>query len=264
MFFQFGHNSFATRGFAYIREIIEPGGNPRSQSPICQGCRRHCGDFLDNYYDRDMVVQIEESRATKWPDIIGSGHQSSFAIVSQRVIEAWEMEGIGTFPCFPVCVAPPFLKTLTTEPPVYYRLDYKKMVGAELDFEASGYVNAKACEHCGKFIDDWKQSGILQRGKIYPYVLKPGTWNGANVFCPKMPERYMYCTDKVVECAHKYKLTNFAFRPFEIGSGVGFRGVDYSKKNWRQKLPEQIRMFEEDFYSKVSLTSKVADSMETE
>jgi len=61
----------------------------------------------------------------------------------------------------------------------------------------------------------------------------------------------MFCTDKVVECAHKYKLTNFAFDPLEVGKGIGFRGVDYSKKNWRSTLPNDIRKFEKRFQSDV-------------
>jgi hypothetical protein len=193
-------------------------------------------------------VQLEKSKANKWPDVFGSGSEPSFTIVSHRVLDAWEAEGIGAFPCFPVRIAPPFPKTLTTEPPMYYRLDYKKMVGAELDFEASGFVNARICEVCGNFRYDMLQTDFLRHGKIRPRVLKPDTWNGSHVFCPKQPERFMFCTDKVVDCAHKYKLTNFDFCPIEIASsGTGFKGVDYSKKNWRLKLPEQIRRYEEDF-----------------
>jgi len=202
---------------------------------------------MDNYFDKKIVAFVEKTRANKWPDIIGNGHQT-FDIVSQRVLEAWEAEGIGVFPCFPVQVQPPFPKTLTSEPPMYYRLDYKKMAGVEMDFEASGYVDAKICELCGSFSYDISQTHRLQDTKIFPMAFKPGTWNGAHVFYPDHT-RFLFCTDKVVDCAHKYKLTNFDFTPIEIGgSATGFKGVDYSKKNWRQKLPEQIRAFEEEFY----------------
>lgn len=246
MFFNLSHNSFYTRGFAYIAKI-KTGGDYRSRSWCCHVCNQWHDD-LENYFDKEIAVQLEKSKGNKWPDIIGNGHESSFRIVSQRVLEVWEMEGIGTFPCFPMHVSPPFPKTLTTEPPMYFRLDYKKMVGVELDFEASGYVDAKICENCGKFSCNIEKTGNLQHLKIFPTVLKPETWSGQHVFCPKQPERMTFCTDKVVDCANKYGLTNFDFTPFEIGDGIGFKGVDYSTKNWRQKLPEQIRKFEEEFY----------------
>jgi len=232
------------------------------QCPLCPKCGAIYGELCDNYYDREIIVQVQKSKATKWPDVSPCG--TSFLLLSRRVLEVWEGEGIGTIPSFPVRVIPPFPKTLLTEPPMYYRLDYKKMVGVELDFEASGYINARACEFCGRFLYDDTPTYINHRTKIYPEVFKPETWNGAHVFCPKMPERIMFCTDKVVDCAHKYKLTNFEFTPIEIAnSASGFKGVDYSKKNWRQKLPEQIRKYEEYFYSLPPLSPDFAEQVTT-
>ena len=246
MFFAFSYKSTYRRGFACIKKSIT-GGDYRSRSRCCHACGKW-HDEMDNYFDKKTIAIIANTKASKWPDIIACGSDSSFTIVSERVLEVWEMEGIGTFPCFPMCVKPPFPKTLITEPPMYFRLDYKKMHGAELDFEASGYVDAKICDLCGEFSYDSNKTYNLRCSRVYPYVLKPDTWNGQHVFCPRQPERYMFCTDRVVDCAHKYKLTDFRFDPFEVGSGIGFDGVDYSKKNWRQKLPEQIRNSLEDYY----------------
>ena len=245
MFFIFHYKSTYYRGFACI-ERFKTGGDYRSRSSCCHVCNKWYDD-MDNYFDKEIVAQIAKTKASKWPDIIANGHEPHFTIVSQKVLEVWESEGIGTFPCFPVHIQPPFPKTLITVPPAYYRLDYKKMIGAELDFEASGYVNAKICKVCGKFSFDISKTGNLERSKIIPFVLKSGTWSGKHVFCPTPQEQIICCTDKVVDCAHKYQLTDFEFCPFEIGHRIGFKGVDYSKKNWRLKLPEQIRKFEEDF-----------------
>jgi len=207
---------------------------------------------LDNFFDREVAVQIEKNKkSNKWPDI--SSCNVTYTIVSQRVLEIWEAEGIGSFPCFPVRIVPPFPKTLTTEPPMYYRLDYKKMVGAELDFEAGDFVDAKICDVCGNFFYDISQTFDLQETKICPLTFKPETWNGAQVFYLDHT-RLLFCTDKVVDCAHKYKLTNFIFTPVEIAnSATWYKGVDYSKKNWREKLPEQIRQFEEEFYKQAEV-----------
>ena len=249
MFFTFRDNMFYSRGFAFIDKIIEPSlkDTANLQYSRCPICGTRYGDQLKQYYDRETVVQLKKTRAHQWPDIISNNQQFAFITVSQRVLEAWEAEGIGTFPCFPVRIQPPFPQTLTTEPPPYYRLDYKKMAKAEMDFEVSGFPDARTCEICGSFLHDSLKTMPLQRTKIFPRVFKPETWDGSHVF-RLTPSGYMFCTDNVVECAHKYKLTNFLFIPAEIGSGAGFRGVDYLKKNWRLKLSEQIRKFEEHFY----------------
>lgn len=244
-FFEFCDNTFDTRGFAEPEAIVTPPHWQVTDVLKCSACGSYCGEVLDNYYDKDIEVQVDKKKGTKWPDIARCS--TAFILVSQRVLEIWESEGVGTIPCFPAQVVPPFPKTLTTEPPMYYRLNYKKMVGCELNFEASGYVNARACEGCGGFAYDITQTYDKQNSKIFPYVIKPDTWNGTHIFCPRMPERRMFCTDKVVDVAHKYKLTNFRFVPLEIGKGISFNGVDYSKKNWRAKMEKQVEEYRQNF-----------------
>lgn len=197
----------------------------------------------ENYYDRPFDALLDTG--SKWTDIIGDGG-STFRIVSQRVLEIWESEGIGKFPTFPITIVPPY-KRMKEPPPMYYRLDEKKMIGAEFDFESSGFIDAKVCDVCGKLSFDWKQSDRMEDFKITPYVLKEKTWNGTNVFCTEHLG-YMFCTEKVIDCAAKYKMTNFRFTPLEIvGSALGFRGVDYMAKNWRKKMEKQIEEFRRDF-----------------
>jgi hypothetical protein len=215
----------------------------------CFTCGKVWREYANDEYcfDRPLDALLDGSKASSWPDIIGNGHEPYFCIVSQRVLEVWESENIGTFPAFPVRILPPFPKTLITEPPIYYRLDYKRMEGAELDLEASGYINAKVCPMCGNFSYDLTQSDRMRNYKIIPHQLKIETWNGANVFRSKNPEGRMFCTEKVVDCAAKYKLTNFSFVPCEIGDGIGFKGVDYSTKNWRQKMQKQVEEYRRNF-----------------
>lgn len=259
MLFEVDHNLNHTRGFADMASPLEPVPNSRTQFPRCPSCGSAYGDLWNNFYDRDMVVEVGTSkRSTKWPDIAPC--YPSFLLVTQRVLEAWEVEGIGTFPCFPVRVPPPFPNTLTPEPPMYYRLDYKKMVGVKIDFEASGYVNARTCDCCGRFLYDDTRTDIKHWTKICPMVFKSGTWNESHVFYSDHT-RFMFCTEKVVDCAYKHKLTNFRFVPIEIAnSATWFKGMDYSRKNWREKLPEQIRQFEEEFYIRAEVYKRtIAD-----
>jgi hypothetical protein len=209
----------------------------------------------EDYYDRPLDAVIEK-KGNKWTDIIGSGERSFFKIVSQRTLEIWESEGIGTFPAFPITILPPYPKKMTEPPPMYYRLDYKKMIGAELDFEASCFMDIKNCSGCG-FSYDWNKTHNLSQFKITSYKLLGNTWNGKDIFSifhsSKIPG--VYCTEKVIDCAAKYKMTNFRFVPFEIaGSATSFHGIDYSVKNWRAKMEKQVEEYKKNFRPRKLIT----------
>jgi hypothetical protein len=249
LLFSMSHKAF----FPWIRKfILADGYQPQEWGcSVCNG--KWCSDKNEDFfYNRPLDALIEISKGSKWTDIIGNGSQPYFTIVSQRVLEIWEAEGIGKFPAFPIRILPPYPRKLTTTPPIYYRLDYQQMEGAELDLEASGFLNAKKCNVCGQFSFNWLQSDRFTRHNLIPYKLKEETWNGANVFRPKYPVGFTFCTERVVDCATKHKMTNFRFIPFEIGDGLGgdgypFGGVDYSTKSWREKMKKQIEDYRKNF-----------------
>jgi hypothetical protein len=198
----------------------------------------------ENYYDRPFEALLDKS-VSKWTDVIGSG-EKGFTLVSQRVLEIWDTEGIGKFPAFPVTIIPPYSKKITEPPPIYYRLDYKKIVGCEIDREASGFGSIKECSGCG--YSDGIQENRLRDAKILPTVLKEEAWKVQNIFCTKSGN--MLCNENVIDCASKYKMTNFRFIPLEIaGSATSFHGVDYMAKNWRAKMIKQIEEFRNNFRS---------------
>ena len=261
MYFSLSHNSFATRGFAYIEEI-KTGGDYRSRSWCCHVCRSWHDD-MDTYFNKKTRAALAKTKAKKWPDIIGSGYASWFRIVSKRTLDACESEGLGTFPCFPVQIQPPYPATLQEEPPEYFRLDYQNMIGCELDYEASGYLDTQICSNCGSFTFDWDKMLVSHFEKIRPYVLKADSWNGKDIFCPKEIPTMMFCTDKFVDCAQKYQLSNFHFCPFEIGSGTAFKGVNYLKKNWRSELSCQIDKYTKNFQKEALLYAHEKEASET-
>jgi hypothetical protein len=202
-----------------------------------------CTQKNENYYDRSMEALLDGS-GSKWTDVIGSGERG-FTMVSQRVLEIWEAEGIGTFPVFPVTILPPYPKKLS-DPPMYYRLDHKNIEGAEMDYESSGFVDIKHCPECG-FSYDWNKTDKLSRFQITPYKLHENTWNGKEIFSIIRSSR-ICCTEKIVDIAAKYKMTNFEFTPLEIaGSATSFRGVDYLAKDWRKKMVKQLEDFRKNF-----------------
>ncbi len=223
----------------------------------CAACgKKWCVQQNEHYYDRPFEALLD--KGSKWTDIIGNGTRPFFTIVSQRILEIWESEGIGKFPAFPVTIIPPY-KKMKEPPPMYWRLDSKKMIGCELDLEASGFIGAKYCEVCQMYSFDSSQSDRICDFKITPFVLKEGSWNGSHVFCTKY-FGYMFCTEKVVDIAQKYKMTNFEFTPFEIaGSATSFDGVDYKVKDWRKKMAKQIEEFRKNFRSIDPVTRKYVE-----
>jgi len=246
MFFKFGHNSFYTSGYTWIKKLI------LKQEYIawdcaCVACGKEWREEKENYYDMSLDAQVERDKGSKWPDMIGNGSEPCLKIISQRVLEAWESEGFGHFPSFPVRIIPPFPKKVVSEPPMYYRLDNSKLEGVELDWEASGFCDAKICNICGKLSWNENKSFKMETEQIVPLAFKEGTWTGMDIFCSKHVG-HMFCTEKVIDCAVKHKLTNCSFVPCEIaGNDSFFRGIKYSTLNWRVKMQAQVEQYRNDF-----------------
>ena len=97
----------------------------------------------------------------------------------------------------------------------YFWLDGQKIQGAMLDFEESGFVNVQFCPECNTRTDDIGATFDRQHSRVYPYAFRPGTWTGLNLFTTDLSHCSFFCTEAVVECARKHKLTNFRFVPAE-------------------------------------------------
>jgi hypothetical protein len=245
-FFKIDHRNFSP----WIWQFVNKEDYCLIEESRCSVCGKMQGrkPKNENYYDRPMEALLDKS-GSNWTNIIGSGERPFFRVVSQRTLEIWGKEGIGTFPAFPITLLPPYPKKITEPPPMYYRLDYKKMEGVEIDLVASGFVDIKNCPECG-FSFDVIKSLKLADWKIIPYVIKKDTWKGTNIFCDAQIGG-MFCTEKVIDIAAKYKMTNFRFIPLEIaGSATTFRGVDYMAKDWRKKMAKQLEEFRKNFRPK--------------
>ncbi|MBI5303122.1 MAG: hypothetical protein HY868_13385 [Chloroflexi bacterium] len=141
-----------------------------------------------------------------------------FLIVSEKTIECWEKDGVGTFPIHKVKIANPLPKKLMeTTAPNYFWIDGMELRGALIEFEASGFMGVKFCPECGTRTDNISETFNHQyaRGVTFSYVFRENTWNGLNLFTTDISPTAFFCTDLVVECARKYKLTNFRFIPVE-------------------------------------------------
>ncbi len=217
-FYSISDNSFDTRGFPWISEITKG----ITMLPPCEKCggRRF-------YPSGDISVIFEPDKGTKWADVLGCGSQM-LLIISEKVVAAWSKENIGEIPLHRVKLQKPYPKKLEgTKPPKYYWVDGEKLCGAELDLLASGFLDARYCESCGRLLYDITKTYTLQHSKICPYIFKPDSWDGKNLFTTNLSYLKFFCTDALIDCAKKYKLTNFRFTPVEEGSAIGHKGIKY-------------------------------------
>lgn len=204
-FYEMAHNSSATRGFPWAWKIIEG----LELVKVCYACSKE-GRQIQRPMG-DIAVELEQGRGTRWPDILGCGSWPVF-IVSRRVLDDWQTDGVGTFPSNRVIIMGSLPPKLVNVPrPDYFWLDGTKMQGGKLDFEESGFVDVRFCPECGTRLDDISATSARQRTGEFPMKIVPGTWTGSNVFTTDLSPAAFFCTDKVFKSANRRKHLNFRF-----------------------------------------------------
>lgn len=214
-FFMVSDNTSYTRGFPWAFSITE---GLKKVTETCSLCKSTLDDPIG-----DIRVLLERDKGTKWPDILGCGHYP-LLIVSQKVIEAFNQEQILDFPYYKVMIEKPFPKKMKDDPGNYYWIDGAAIFGAHVNFEASGFVGNKFCPKCHTRSDNISQTYEKQKNG-YSIVFKEDTWNGKDLFTTDISHTAFFCTERVVNCAKKYKLTNFCFIPVEQAGNVN--GIKY-------------------------------------
>lgn len=181
---------------------------------FCKTCKR-----VITYALGDIRGILDKEKGTKWSDVLGCGH-FPFLIISDRVLEAFIKENVSSFPYHRVFIEKPYPKRLDiSSMPDYYWIDGSKMLGAKLDFKESGFVDNRFCPECSTRTDNIEATYDLH-SRGFSYVFKKNTWDGSDLFVTDISRTRFFCTDKVVKCAQKYKLTNFNFVPIEKGNGM--------------------------------------------
>jgi hypothetical protein len=217
-FFRVSDNSFFARGFPWIWKLAEGLGEVHYCTLEDRAIQEPVGD---------LVALLERSKGTKWPDVLGCGDYPLF-IVSERTVECWAKERVGTFPAHRVRFASPLPKRLMgTTPPAYFWIDGAKLKGALMDFEASGFVDVSFCPECGTRNENEDETNRRYIEGGWPYVFRENTWAGLNLFTTDLCDTQFFCTEVVVECARKYKLTNFEFVPIEERSDPWNKCIKY-------------------------------------
>lgn len=216
-FYSVSHNTFHTRGFPWINSIRAG----LVAGPACKVC-----GASPRAPHGDLEVTLDPKKGREWPDILGCGAYPLF-VISGAAAAAWREGNIGEFPRNRIEIVGARPKQLESPPPDYYWVDGSEMLGALLDFESSGFVGVKFCPECRARTEDVGATYERQASARWPLVFIRGSWGGAKLFTTDLSPAHFFCTDEVLECAKKYRLTNFRFIPSEDGFDPESKGVKY-------------------------------------
>jgi hypothetical protein len=217
-FFSVSNSSFDIRGFPWIDDIVE-GFN---LGPDCNTCGSE-GLLRPG----KIEVTLDRHKGTVWPDVLGCGAYPLF-IVSGRVLQAWEAELSFAPETYEVKVVGKLPKKLgSSRPPDYHYVNGKTLEGVKMDFAASGYVDIEICPECGTLSYNIGATDKKQNRNKYPHVFLKDSWAGKDLFTPEHWPYVFFCTEKLLQCATKFKLTNFRFTPTEEGNSFESKGVRY-------------------------------------
>ncbi len=219
-FYEFGDNSFHTRGFTWAYSI-----RPRSGMVhrVCSDC-----EAVETYPTGAFDVAVE--RGIKYPDVLGCG-AFPFLIVSEVVITAWHKAKLDCFHTYSVGIAEIKSKKLQgVTPPRYFRVEIDGQ--CQIDLAASGVKKIRFCPEC---------HNLETRPEIAPgFRMVPGSWDGSPLFRdPVLYPGVTFCTQMILDIAREHQFTNFRFEPMEGPFDLGGKGIDYLKTPRKSRqLPE--------------------------
>lgn len=217
MFLTVSDNSLNAKGAPWINRVV----SGLVKEPPCEVCgastRRPVGD---------LAVTLE-AKGTMWPDALGCGAYP-LLILSNRALDALKEASVETGTCNSVILTGTLPAALTSIPaPEYYWINGENLRGASLDFEASGFVGVAFCAGCGRRTEDVGKTYDRRHSRRFPYKFREGSWNGLSLFTTDLSPAFFFCTEVVLECAKKNRLTNFRFLPADEGSRPDSPGLDY-------------------------------------
>jgi hypothetical protein len=158
-------------------------------------------------------VEVEAEGVAQWPHVIGCGAWPLF-VVSGAAIDVWQSSGIDVQPAGKLLLDCKSSKSDGSAcGPQYYWIDGEQLLDAELDFEASGYVGAKACPECGRRYYDIAATYARQHQSSWSYAIRWGTWGGRHLFTTNLSPATFFCTDRLVQIVLGRSWENFLFVP---------------------------------------------------
>ena len=208
-FYSIEDRTFFTHGVPWIEEYIS--------GVVNHGECGECGGLLDHGRE-EMVARLKRNRCRLWPDLIGSGHML-LMVMSELFVNALREEGMRVETGGRVTFAEPLRNCLSlSDAPSYFWIDGEQMRAASMDYEASGYVGTRNCSRCGRVSFDIRASyARLDEDPPPPIMFDYDESLGFDLFTTDFTPKRFFCTERVLECAKRHRLTNIAFSPVEAG-----------------------------------------------
>lgn len=228
-FYRVDHNSFDVRGTPWAVKSLTK--LKKTKCPVCDRERSEPTGTI--------ALQLEQNKGNFWPDVLGSGAGYPLFIISSRVVQEWTKLGLADFLITPIEIVPPIPEKLRRQPiQNYYWIDGGKLLGAKMDFEASGFVDVQFCPECGSRTDDISGTFKKQHQQLYPYTFIEGSYSGKDIFTTDLSPTSFFCTNRIVQCATDNGFTNFRFVPVEWGAGYVGKAIQYLPITKRAKKPK--------------------------
>ena len=175
----------------------------------------HCGRGRRSRLSDHVKAVMEPNRARFWPDMLGCGSAPAY-VVSMRFVDALRGDGMRVELGGRVEVVEPLRNRLSlADVPDYRWVDGERLQAAKLNFAASGYVGVRRCPRCGTIDFSVKKSEFGA-----PKVFVHDASSGLDLFTADASRMAFYCTERVLQCAKRHRLTNIAFRPVEEPSST--------------------------------------------
>ena len=209
MFYLISDRTFHTRGVPWITQYIS--GTEH------HGDCEECGGRLEECHS-EMVAKLKRNRCRLWTDLIGCGSML-IMVMSEVFVNAMRGDGMRVETGGRVTFAEPLRNGLSlADAPSYFWVDGGKMRAAEMDYEASGYVGAERCSRCGRVWSDIPATfARMHEEPPPPIVFDYDESLGFDLFTTDMTPLRFFCTERVLACAKRHRLTNIAFSPVEAG-----------------------------------------------
>ena len=209
MFYLISDRTFLTRGIPWIEEFVS-GTEYHGDCEECGGLVRECHS--------EMVAKFKRNRSRLWPDLIGCGHLL-LMVMSETFVNAMREDGMRIEIGGRVTFAEPLRNGLSlADAPSYFWIDGGKMRAARMDYEASGYVGAQKCSRCGGVqYDVGATFARMHEEPPPPIVFDYDESLGFDLFTTDRTPKKFFCTERVLDCAKRHRLTNIAFSPVEAG-----------------------------------------------
>lgn len=195
MFFEFDNLYFSKKGYPYAINVHTD--DNRSIRYLCP----ECGAVNYNTIN-EFIVDLENG--TKYPDYLFCSDYDMPIIVSEKVIDDWNKDGITGYEYYTVTIDKIKSKKLKDQfKPNYYHIVINGF--CNWDKQKSDIKIINRCQQCGHITDnaDWINKGST-------FFLKSDTWDGCDIFKTR-DFNFAFCSKKVVQCASNHNHSGISF-----------------------------------------------------